>query len=36
MFCRLKHWPRIATRYGKLAITFASAIFLAATLIRWT
>ena len=36
MFCRLKDWRRIATRYDKLATTFLSGIFLAAALIWWT
>jgi len=30
MFCRLKDWRRIATRYDKLAINYASAVALAA------
>lgn len=36
MFCRLKDWRRIATRYDKLAINFASAVALAATIIWWS
>lgn len=36
MFCRLKDWRRIATRYDKLARNFLSAITLAATIIWWT
>lgn len=36
MFCRLKDWRRIATRYDKLARNFASAVALAATIIWWT
>lgn len=36
MFCRLKDWRRIATRYDKLAATFAAAIMLAAVIIWWT
>ena len=36
MFCRLKDWRRIATRYDKLAATFAAAIMLAAVVIWWT
>ena len=36
MFCRLKDWRRIATRYNKLAATFAAAIMLAAIIIWWT
>ena len=34
MFCRLKDWRRIATRYDKLAINFAAAIAIAA-IIWW-
>ena len=34
-FCRLKDWRRIATRYDKLAINFASAVAIAATIIWW-
>ena len=36
MFCRLKDWRRIATRYDKLARNFISAVALAATIIWWT
>jgi transposase len=36
MFCRLKDWRRIATRYDKLARNFASAIALAAVILCWT
>ena len=35
MFCRLKDFRRIATRYDKRADTFMSAVFIAATLIWW-
>lgn len=35
-FCRLKDWRRIATRYDKLAVNFASAVALAAVIIWWT
>ena len=35
MFCRLKDWRRIATRYDKLALNFAAAITLAAIVIWW-
>jgi putative transposase len=35
MFCRLKDWRRIATRYDKLAANFASACFLAAAVTWW-
>ena len=36
MFCRLKDWRRIATRYDKLADNFAAAIAIAATLTWWS
>lgn len=36
MFCRLKDFRRIATRYDKRADTFLSAVLLAATLTWWT
>jgi putative transposase len=36
MFCRLKDWRRIATRYDKLAAHFAAAVMLAAVIIWWT
>ena len=35
MFCRLKDFRRIATRYDKRADTFLNAIFIAATLVWW-
>lgn len=35
MFCRLKDFRRIATRYDKRADTFLSAVFIAATIIWW-
>lgn len=35
MFCRLKDFRRIATRYDKRADTFLSAIFIAAAIIWW-
>jgi transposase len=35
MFCRLKDFRRIATRYDKRADMFLSAILLAAALIWW-
>ena len=34
-FCKLKDWRRIATRYDKLAINFASAVAIAATILWW-
>lgn len=33
MFCRLKDWRRIATRYDKLAHNFLAAVLLAAIII---
>jgi transposase len=36
MFCRLKDFRRIATRYDKRADVFLSAILLVATLTWWT
>lgn len=36
VFCRLKDWRRIATRYDKLAANFASAVAIAAVIIWWT
>ena len=35
MFCRLKDYRRIATRYDKLAANFLSAVCLAATVSYW-
>jgi putative transposase len=35
MFCRLKDWRRIATRYDKLATNFAATIFIAAAITWW-
>ena len=35
MFCRLKDWRRIATRYDKLAANFAAAVTLAAIVTWW-
>jgi transposase len=35
MFCRLKDWRRIATRYDKLAANYVAAVILAALLIWW-
>lgn len=35
MFCRLKDYRRIATRYDKLAANFLSALHLAATVSYW-
>ncbi len=36
MFCRLKDWRRIATRYDKLAANFAAAIAIATIVLWWT
>jgi len=36
MFCRLKDFRRVATRYDKLARNFLAGAILAATLIWWT
>ncbi len=36
MFCRLKDFRRIATRYDKRANNFLSAVFLAAAITWWT
>jgi transposase len=36
MFCRLKDWRRIATRYDKLAAVFAASVHLAAIVTWWT
>lgn len=35
-FGRLKDWRRIATRYDKLAVNFASAVAIAAVILWWT
>jgi len=35
LWCRLKDWRRIATRYDKLAANFLSGAFIAAALIYW-
>jgi transposase len=34
-FCRLKDFRRVATRYDKLAVNFASAVALAAVIAFW-
>jgi len=36
MFCRLKDWRRIATRYDKLAANFAAAVAIAIIVLWWT
>ena len=35
MWCRLKDWRRIATRYDKLARNFLSSALIAATVMWW-
>jgi transposase len=35
-FCRLKDFRRIATRYDKLEVIFAAAVYLVAAVIWWT
>jgi transposase len=35
MFCRLKDFRRIATRYDRLAINFASAVALVSVILWW-
>lgn len=35
MFCRLKDWRRVATRYDKLAVNFTAAVFIAAIITWW-
>lgn len=35
LFCRLKNWRRIATRYDRLATNYLSAIALVAAVISW-
>jgi transposase len=36
LWCRLKDWRRIATRYDKLARNYLGGVYLAASLIYWT
>jgi transposase len=35
LWCRLKDWRRIATRYDKLAANYMAGVFLAATITFW-
>lgn len=35
LWCRLKDWRRVATRYDKLAANYLSSAIIAATLIYW-
>ena len=36
MFCKLKNWRRIATRYDRLAQNYLSGLALLAIMIAWT
>jgi transposase len=36
LFCRLKNWRRVATRYDRLARNYLSGLALAAIIIAWT
>ncbi len=36
MFCRLKDWRRIATRYDKRKDVFAASVYLADIVTWWT
>ncbi len=36
MFCKLKNWRRIATRYDRLARNYLSGLALVAIMIAWT
>ena len=35
MFCRLKDFRRVATRYDRLAVNYLAAVFIAATVAYW-
>lgn len=35
LFCKLKNWRRIATRYDRLAANYLSAVALVSTIITW-
>ncbi len=35
LFCKLKNWRRIATRYDRLAVNYLSAIALVSAVIAW-
>ncbi|EAQ33448.1 putative transposase [Nitrobacter sp. Nb-311A] len=35
MFCRLKDFRRVATRYDRLAVNFMAAVCIAATVSYW-
>jgi transposase len=36
LFCRLKNWRRLATRYGRLARNYVAAFVLVATTREWS
>jgi len=36
LFCKLKNWRRVATRYDRLARNYMAALTLAAIVIAWT
>jgi len=36
LFCKLKNWRRVATRYDRLAQNYLSGLALAAIIIAWT
>src|SRR5271156_2919219 len=36
LFCKLKNWRRVATRYDRLARNYLSGLALAAIIIGWT
>jgi transposase len=36
LFCKLKNWRRVATRYDRLARNYLSGLALAAIIIAWT
>jgi transposase len=36
LFCKLKNWPRVATRYDRLARNYLSGLVLTAHMIAWT
>jgi len=36
LFCHLKNWRRVATRYDRLACNYLAAVALAACLVAWT
>jgi transposase len=35
MFCRLKDFRRVATRYDRLAVNYLAAVLIAATVAYW-